>query len=278
MRLIAALFFLPILCLAQSQSLSDLQLKDVHNDLVEFAMADGNANIRSEKVLKFIHTLFEKKDHFSSDTDFLQHVFQQTHQRVLKHYQVNTSFDAMLKNGSYNCLTATAFYAILLDQFGYDFNIVETNYHIFILANVDGQQVLLESTDPLNGFIRNADDIANRINEYKSGGVTASSSKKIYYQYQEAVFNTISKGQLRGLIHYNLSVDAYNEKDLQKSTEHFVSAYTLYPSSRLEEFSQILQLTIVKSKLDKQQQRLLLSRIQSSKRPIQSQVISMMTQ
>jgi hypothetical protein len=278
MRLIAALFFLPILCLAQSQFLSDLQLKDVHNDLVEFAMADGNANIRSEKVLKFVHALSDKKDRFSSDTDFLQHVFQQTHRRFLKHYQPHTTFSSMLENATYNCLTATALYTILLDQFGYDFNIVETNYHIFILANVNGQQVLLESTDPLNGFIRNADDIASRINEYKSGGVTASSSKRVYYQYHGLVFNTISKGQLRGLIHYNLSVDAYNEKDLSSSTEHFVSAYTLYPSSRLEEFSQILQLTIAKSDLHRQQQRLLLSKIQSSKRASQNQVISMMTQ
>jgi hypothetical protein len=278
MKLIAALFFLPILCLAQSPSLSDLKIKDVQNDLTEFAAADGSEAIRSEKVLKFVHFLSDKRDRFSNNNDFLQHLFQQTHRRFLKHYQTNTTFSELLKNETYNCLTATALYAILLDHFDYDFNVVETNYHIFILVNVDGHQILLESTDPLNGFVSNADDITSRINKYKSEDVAASSTKKIYYQYQRSVFNTISKHQLRGLIHYNLSVDAYNEKDLPSSTEHFVSAYTLYPSSRLEEFSQILQLTIVKSNLNQQQRRELLSKIQSSKRLSQSQVISMVTQ
>ena len=277
MRLIAALFFLPILCLAQSTSRSDLRIKDVQNELMEFATADGSQPIKSEKVLKFIHSLSEKKDRFSSETDFLQHLFQQTHRRFLKHYQASTTFSGLLQTERYNCLTATALYTILLNHFGYDFSVVETNYHIFILANVDGRQILLESTDPLTGFVKNAEDIATRINRYKSGEVTASSSKKIYYQYQQPIFNTISKDQLRGLIHYNLSVDAYNEKNFPSSTEHFVSAYSLYPSSRLDEFSQILQLTIVTSNLDQQQQRQLLSRIQSGKRLAQSHVISMIT-
>lgn len=278
MRLIAAIFFLPILCLAQAPSISDFKTKEFQTDLKLFSAAQGLEPARVDRVLKFTRTLASKRDNFSCDTDFLQHLFQQTHRRFLKHYQTKSTFNQLFENGTYNCLTATALYTILLDQFDFDFNVIETNYHIFILANVDSKQILIETTDAANGFIERATEIADRISKYKSGEVNASSSKRVYYQYQQEVFNTISKNQLRGLLHYNLSVDAYNEKNLPASTEQFVSAFALYPSARLEEFSQILQLTIVKSNLDQQAQRKLLTRIQSTKRLSQNQAISMVTE
>ena len=277
MKLIAAIFFLPILCLAQSPSFSDLEIRAVSRDLEQFSAVQGSS-VNTEKVLRFVDALSGKRDNFLNDTEFLRHVFHQTHRRFLKHFQTNANFNQLLQSGTYNCLTATALYAILLDHLTFDFKVIETNYHIFILADVNGAQVLLETTDPLKGFVENPGEITTRISKYKSGEVTASSSKRVYYQYQQEVFNTISKNQLRGLLHYNLSVDAYNEKNLSASVDHFVSAFILYPSSRLEEFSQIVQLTIVKSDLDQQAQKTLLTKIQSAKRLSQSQIISMVTQ
>jgi len=198
----------------------------------------------------FLNKLEKKHSSIKDEDDFVHHLFMKTHQQYLKKYEAYASIGNLFNNGSYNCLTGTILYTLLLDHFQISHRVIETNYHIFILVETKQGEILLEATDPLNGFVANPLEIESRINTYKENLIQASSSKAYAYQFNFELFNQVSIKELRGLLYYNKSVDAYNHQNLQASVQYLVEANMLYTSSRIDEFSQILLLTLQQSKLD----------------------------
>ena len=45
---------------------------------------------------------------------------------------------------------------------------------------------------------------------------------------------------MSGFLHYNLSIEAYNQQDFQEAIDHLDKALVLYSSPRITEFSAIL--------------------------------------
>lgn len=86
---------------------------------------------------------------------------------IFKEYEAYASLDETFDNGSYNCLTGIILFSLILHHYTIDHQVIETNYHIFILAETSEGQILLEATHPLNGFVTSAKDIEARITIYK---------------------------------------------------------------------------------------------------------------
>lgn len=200
----------------------------------------------------FLKKLEKKHNSLNQENEFIQYLFTKTHQQYLKQFEAYSPITDLFNTGSYNCLTGTILYALLLDHFHIAHQIIETNYHIFILAETKQGKILLEATDPINGFVANTKEIESRINTYKENLTQASNSKKHYYQFNFELFNPVSIKELRGLLYYNKAVDAYNHNNLNKSVQFLKKAHALYSSTRIDEFSQILLLTIQQSTLDNQ--------------------------
>ncbi len=57
----------------------------------------------------------------------------------------------MLKEGRYDCVSGSAALGLLLERYGYSFDIVETDYHVFIVVHLGLQKAILESTLPIGG-------------------------------------------------------------------------------------------------------------------------------
>lgn len=213
-------------------------------------MADDSMEVSPTRLLGFIDKVAGKRTEFSSETAFLQYVFNKTHAKFLKHYEEYASFVELLSGGRYNCLTGTALYALLLDNLGYRFSIVETNYHIFLLVNTKDGQVLFEATDPQNGFVRDADRIKERISKYRQNLEAQADAGKTYYRYQVNLFRQVTMEQLAGLLYYNQSVKAYNERNLTLSVNWLSLSAPYYKSSRVDEFSSILLMALEVNKAD----------------------------
>jgi hypothetical protein len=204
----------------------------------------------SDDLAAFVYKLDQKQSGFKHTADFLEYIFDKTHQKFLKNFSEYSSFPEMLNKGNYNCLTATALYALLLDRYDVGYQIIETNYHIFLVAQTDKGSILFETTDPVGGFVTNPEEIKKRIAGYRQNSIQVSGSTKTYYRYNFDLYNSVNLDQVLGLLHYNLSIAAFNGKDLILSIDHLRKAMELYQSPRFEEFSKILQLTIMEGKLD----------------------------
>jgi hypothetical protein len=263
MKLIVAIFFLPILALASTGPTDSRPTISVY--LNAFAIADGETSASSDKFVAFLDKLSSKKNSFKNEAFFLGRVFTKTHQRFLKQFRPYAHFDELLAEGSYNCLTGTALYALILEHLGFNYSIVETNYHIFMLVESSEGQILFEATDPLHGFVTNAGDIEKRIAEYKQNDLVAANNGKTYYEYRVSLYNTINLDGLLGLMHYNLAVEAYNSHNLASSVEHLSKAAGLYNSPRIDEFSRIILLSLQEGKIDPLMKESLLLKLRSIK-------------
>ena len=180
----------------------------------------------------FVHELKLKQLKWNDSHRLLKKVFFQVHKEYLKEYVPYQSFQDLFETGTYGCLTGTALYAFLLEELGFEYEIIETNYHMFLLVNADGHQYLIESTDPINGFVHKADEIAMRI----KAAVEQNKSKVGQKGFSYDIYKSISYVELIGLQYYNTAVNSYNSGNLA------LALYSLNEASRFDRSQRIKEL------------------------------------
>jgi hypothetical protein len=274
MRWIVAIFFVPVIVLAQSPERFFPDPK-VASYFQAYRSTSGEQTGSPEKVFEFLNKLSEKRASYKSDRVFLSYVFNKTHQRFLKNYADPSSFNDLLKNGNYNCLTGTALYALILEHLHFNYQVIETNHHIFLLVAAENGQVLFEATDPLTGFESDQDAIEKKISAYRNISPEASvNQNKKLYQFSVSLYNSVNLDEILGLLHYNLSIQAYNKNDLIASVDHLEKAYRYYRSLRLEEFTQIVSLTVLEKPMQPEARSNLLKKLRTIQNNRQSIVAS----
>src|SRR5690349_12690184 len=214
-----------------------------------FTSVEGESGINDRSFNEFVNKLESKRASFRDDQAFVHHIFQKSHQKFLRNFEQYAPFRDMFGLGNYNCLTGTALYALLLEHFQIEYNIVETNYHIFILVNTEKGKILLEATDPLHGFISGSDEIEKKIEGYRKNEIQQTAADKKYYSFTFDLYNEVKLEQLLGLLHYNSAIVDYNNQKLQSAIAHLDQALELYNSPRIEEFSRVITLSVVESSM-----------------------------
>lgn len=178
----------------------------------------------------------------TSDTEyFLDYLFYKTHQSLLKKYSKHTDFESMIKSGNYDCVSGSIAYSLLLSHYNIEHSIIETDYHVFIVARVNGKDYIFESTDPISGFIKDEDAVIHHIAKFKPVPTQLNIQNTIEIgaeNYQNSAENTIYKEisieQLIGLQYYNQGIYAINNRDFNLAKMKVSQALSLYPSERIK--------------------------------------------
>ena len=184
-----------------------------------------------------------------SESKQLKKIFRGLHTEFLKSYSAHSDFDEIFTTGHYDCLTATALFCTVLDHFQYSYEIIETNYHIFLMVKTSDGDVMIESTDAIGGLISQKRTISERINEYQKNIPLASTSGNVF-QYPFSIFQNISKNNLSGLLYFNQAVKAYNRQDWEACSILLEKANTYYTSPRCHALGSLLIQNISQSALD----------------------------
>lgn len=170
----------------------------------------------------------------------LRVIFQKTHQRILKNYQQHSTFGAMLDKGLYDCVSGSAALGLLLDRYGYAFDVVETDYHVFIQVYLDGKTLILESTLPVGGMITSATAVSKYLSNYLDQGIPTPrnvneglAGAKID-AFENSTFRKVTLTELAGLQHYNEAIVQFNKQEYKSAIDLLSKALTLYPSERIE--------------------------------------------
>jgi tetratricopeptide (TPR) repeat protein len=192
----------------------------------------------------FLKKLEKKRSSIKKEKDFVRVIFTKVHQEYLKEFKQYASFNDLFGKGDYNCLTGTILYALVLNHFEISYEVIETNYHIFLTVETKQGKILLEATDPLAGFVDNASSIEERIATYKQNRLTSANSSQPHYQFSFDLYKNVSLEELQGLLYYNKAVESFNQQQLEKSIQYLEKAHELYSSSRIREFSMILVLAV----------------------------------
>jgi len=209
----------------------------LHNLVIATETKDSEKRL-IESVIK--HTESLKKKNNLSEIKFLRKVFYQTHHKFLKEYQPYSALDNLVLDGKYDCLTATALYSSVFEILGFDFKIIETNYHIFIIAKASGKDVLIETTDGFKGLIAGEEAINKRIGEYKNNepSIANENSKGLYFNFH--LLNEVKGNELSGLLYYNKAVKEFNKHNWDSCQAFLVKSREIHDSPRIDQIHELL--------------------------------------
>ena len=170
----------------------------------------------------------------------LRVIFQKTHQRLLKNYRQHSTFSNLLDKGSYDCVSGSAALGLLLERYGYSFDVVETDYHVFIQVYLAGKTLILESTLPVGGMITSTSGVRNYLAAYLTEGVQVAreiseglAGTKVDFT-DNTIFRKVTLTELAGLQHYNEAIVHFNTQNYKEAIDLLSKAYTRYPSERIE--------------------------------------------
>ena len=219
-----------------------------HNSLDDLLMLETfeSAIVKEYQsdVEEFINHLSEKRHKYKNQKDFLRFIFYRVNSRYLRHYKNFATFEDLYHQKSYDCVTGTALYSWIFDQIGVEYQIMETTFHIFLVINMDSGLIIVESTNPVEGFITDPDKIRIALQTYTKDGSLVNGSKSYYYQIEQPVKNQITFQELIGLYYHNMAVEAYNQKNLNAALILQEKALLRYPSTRLKELMGVMLATL----------------------------------
>ncbi len=198
---------------------------------------------KQQEVQDFIHSMQERRKSFKQEHRFLERVFYQVHRKFLKRYVPYTSFYDLLEQGTYDCLTGSSLYAFVAEGLGFEYEIIETNYHVYLLIKGEQETYLFESTDPLEGFVKNHEEIERRKAIYRDGGEQSDRqivSAQNYHQFSFTIETSVNTAQLVGLHYYNASVVLYNDRKLEAALQSLEKAVFCYPNARMAAMAKII--------------------------------------
>jgi hypothetical protein len=181
--------------------------------------------------------LSRKRQQFSKESDFLYWAFYYVHRRYLKRYTRQSTLSDLLEKGRYNCVTASALYALLFEQLNIRYQIWEMDYHAYISVETDGKMVMLETTDPMCGFVTEPAEIRRQLNEILTD---ARQYQRKTGMPMPLIHRVIQLHQLAGLQFYNLAIDQYIDGHVEEAHRLVIKALACYPASRLYALEQLL--------------------------------------
>ncbi|WP_200974344.1 hypothetical protein [Echinicola sp. 20G] len=206
---------------------------------------------KDEVDMKQFEKLTEKLDKRADKKHFVEwfvgEIFYKSHQYVLKNYNRHSTFNETLENGSYDCVSGSAVLGLLLDRYGFDYEIIETDFHVFVLVHDNDKTYVLESTEPRSGFIKDQDEVKDYIAAFVPRKQNQSKRDRSELAglsdgagEENTIYSSISLKELAGLQYYNDAVLHFNEGQQETALKQLKKAKGIYPSERVNAFDHYL--------------------------------------
>jgi len=215
------------------------------------------------KLADFVATQGRKRESAKSEVQFVNRLVKSVHAEFLRLYKPYVHINEPFETGSYDCLTGTAIFSLVLTELGISHQIIETNYHIFLTIEGKEQKYLLETTDKLFGLKTQASEINASLNQYKQNSLGSVATGVHYYRFKENLFRTVAPSQLKGLLHFNQAVVAFNNHNLYNCVEQLELAKQNYDNPRVHELAELVSESIVSSMLSEKEKYVLLMKLAS---------------
>ncbi|MBO3699943.1 hypothetical protein [Roseivirga sp. E12] len=250
-------------CLGQSNVQSSLTLSSSEHPISQFIIdekllpEDAENLIFTEEFDRIIEQLERIQTRKKSNVAFIRSIFYRVHKNILVDYKQMATMNETLKTGQFGCLTGTALYALILEHFGFEYEIIELTNHVYVQVEVDGRLMVMESTLPEEGLINVGKEIMP--NSEQEGldprnirALTTVGGGSDEWDLVQG-FNKITLKELSGLQYFNESVKLYKEERFTEAMEMINVAYDRYPSKRNEKLMQLVINKILKYDLIKEE-------------------------
>jgi tetratricopeptide (TPR) repeat protein len=257
MRLIITIFSILIFLQGYSQNIDSLLYnskyeKDIFysysvgkvDTLGIFLISSQNQDIMSVKAAnQKISALYKKLDGLGisglQQARKVKLIFKTVHADFLKNYKEFTSLSEIFDNGTYNCVSGSALYALVFSHYGIPFQIKEKPTHVYLVAYPDNLNILVESTLPNIGYIlptkEEKKEYVNQLVTLKflsRDYVNQVGIDKAYNEFFYRQDESITIQNLAGIQYYNKAVESIDNKEYEKAYLYTYKADILYPSKK----------------------------------------------
>ena len=169
----------------------------------------------------------------------IQIIYKTTHAKFFKKYEAKAFFNNIFENGQYNCVTASALYALLFDEFKINYSIRETPVHVYLIADTSGLQTLIESTLPGSGVMSFNDKFKKdyitylNVNKIISDSEFQNSTTDELFREFYSKDKSISLWELAALQYYNKGIFLMEEEKYAGAASYLEKALLIYPSNNI---------------------------------------------
>jgi len=166
-------------------------------------------------------------------------IFKTVHSDFLKNYKESTTLSEIFENGTYNCVSASALYALVFSHYRIPFQIKEKPTHVYLVAYPENLNILVESTLPGIGYVLpSTEEKKNYVNQLvtlkflSKDYVNQVGVDKAYNEFFYRQDESISIQNLAGIQYYNEAVETIDNKEYEKAYLNTYKADILYPSKK----------------------------------------------
>ncbi len=197
------------------------------------------SEIKSSKVLR------------KPEVKLMKELHAMVHKRFLTRYQFVVPFHEIFKSGTYNCVSATALFALVLEELDIPYNIQEQPTHVYIMAYPDTKAISVEMTAVEDAYYLTArKDVSNAVNALLELDLTTREEiqmKGELYVYN-AFYNTndvVDLRELAGIQYMNASISAVNDERFADALSSICKAETLYNVKKTQLLKTEILLTLM---------------------------------
>jgi tetratricopeptide (TPR) repeat protein len=194
---------------------------------------------KAEDMIASFSKDFEKERKKGTEK-FVKALHKSLHTNQLRYYQDICTVSETVNGGAYNCVSATAIFALIFEKTGYPYAIHQTPNHVYIVVEPQASNIVVETTtDTKAQFTINE--------EFKQGYLDYLRKAKLFSPKETAgmtndqIFNhyyfgdeVISLKQLAGIQYYNDGLLHSEKEAYDEALSQFEKAYLLYPCERFQ--------------------------------------------
>ncbi|HEY0651996.1 MAG TPA: hypothetical protein VGD65_02670 [Chryseosolibacter sp.] len=167
-------------------------------------------------------------------------IYDDVHAAFLRKYELENRFEDIFKNGFYNCVSASALYAMVFDQLKIPYVIKEKPTHVYLIAYPAAERIIVETTTPAGGSLAInqqfkqsyvkilRDQKVISANEYSAGNVNA-----LFDKFYFGDDKNITLTELVGIQYSNEGIYHSQNKNHAEALTQFQKSYLFYPSERV---------------------------------------------
>lgn len=206
--------------------------------LAPYEKSEGYNSKNAHQQINDCVAYIEKETAEQSNTKRVKFIYNYVHKRFFKVYKLHNSFSNIFESGEYNCVSASAFYAIVFKKLGIPFQIIEAPQHVYLIAYPQSERILIETTAPSNGYLQLTDSYIEKYVKHLADSklITKEESEKtsaneLFKKYYYAT-SGLELEKMPGVQYFNYSVYYSEDKNYEKACSEIKKAYYLEPSER----------------------------------------------
>lgn len=171
------------------------------------------------------------------------------HEDVLRKYDIDAQFTDLFKDGRYNCVTAVALYALLLEDLELPYELRELPNHVYLVYAPATAAITVETTDGAAGvYEADAASYGRFLTDLNKATPLEIQGKSTEEMYQEYMADHEKGIDLRGLasdLYFNAAIQAADHEDLESALALIKkSVYLNRRENKVGTWAAILQLLL----------------------------------